>query len=167
MSLISSFFKKDKSTSPPPASPQNPTPPEFRFVRSDTVNSCCCSRPSAGTRTLLTSSPQISQDVIHPPSGSLPNDHSSSSTHLSLSRPRSGSTASRLSFHNFGHRRSRSGGPSANIPANLPTVDDKAKDREAQWEQRATVLVGTQGLPEASPSRSHSSSNSNTQADDV
>ncbi|KAA8909017.1 hypothetical protein FN846DRAFT_943841 [Sphaerosporella brunnea] len=151
---LKSIFKKDKS--PPPPSPLSPSPPEIKFIRSDTN----------------------SEDVIRLPTG-FPDDNPPTPTPTSLlhlSRPRSGSTTSRFreSFQHLGHRRNRSGA-SSNIPADLPVVRDNinADEREAEWEKRATMLVGTANLSsptsttaETSSSRSRSSSAIVTDADD-
>ncbi|KAI5796646.1 hypothetical protein EDC01DRAFT_614225 [Geopyxis carbonaria] len=123
MPLKDIFKSKDRESSsncPPPALP------EFTFIRSDTNT----------------------QTIIHPPTG-FPEGPDKLS--LPKSRPRSGSASSffRENF-SFGHHRSRSSGlinqppSSTNVPKDLPSVavSNGSEEHEAQWEKRATVLVG-------------------------
>lgn len=133
MPLKNIFKSKDDrhGSSSPPTQPLRAPQPEFKFIRSDTT----------------------SEDVIHPPTGFPGEDLPRPLGQDPLrSRPRSSSSANRFreSFQHFGHRRSRSI-TSSNIPADLPNVNDSAVDREAQWEKRATVLVGSSALPTPSP----------------
>lgn len=117
----------------------HPTPPsDFTFIRSDTNT----------------------QEIIQPPSfpsDQLP-DSASDAHHTSkhFSRFRSSSNASETSrtsskgerrlstrLHIRSHSRNSSSN-SVNIPSNLPAINDGgdgSEDKEAKWEERATILA--------------------------
>jgi hypothetical protein len=123
---LSLNVKKDDHQKPSQMLPVAAPAPEFTFIRSDTYT----------------------KEVIHPPSGN--SFHDTPHNVPVPSRPRSSSTATtrsrfRHSFHHIpvisSNRRDRSS-VSINIPQDLPQVNDADPDREAQWEKRATVLVG-------------------------
>lgn len=138
MPLKNLLRKKDKiKENDTPSMPVTPPAnvPEFRFVRTDTT----------------------SQEVIQPPDESSNftspkrqsrfrrgSNNSSKSAENELSPPREKGER-RLSQRLHLDRRSRSSSTaSANVPADLPAIGadvSNAQDREAQWEQRATLLV--------------------------
>lgn len=138
MTLRDLLKKREKinDEKPPSSSDSDGPPPDFTFLRSTTN----------------------SQEIIEPPSfanDKSPN-HNSQVQHPSrLSRFRSSSNASvtskasskgekRLSarLHIRSHSR-ESSVSSVNIPADLPIIGDANDegDREAQWEERATILA--------------------------
>ncbi|KAL9099640.1 MAG: hypothetical protein Q9163_004881 [Psora crenata] len=124
---------KTKTDSPTPLAPPSDVAPEFTFLRSDTNT----------------------QDLIEPPS--FPNEEfPSTREHRLPFRLRSSSKASQSSQGSSKHDRplshrlhlrphSRSSSQSsANIPIDLPDIQDIAvhgEDRQAQWEDRATILA--------------------------
>ena len=138
MTLKDLLKKKDKIKNDPPlpaAPPPDPTP-EFTFLRSDTNT----------------------QELIKPPI--FPDDRPPSSEDHGLSkhfaRLRSSSNASQSSqkstksergisqrLHLRSHSRTSSQG-SINVPEDLPDIQDVAvngEDKQAQWEERATILA--------------------------
>ena len=154
--------KKDRIEEQPDyASPQQrdtlEPPPSFRFVRSDTHSE------------ELLDPPSFSPSDDQPPRGaqSPPREvHSPPSPQRSISRLRGFSRSSdadgspkkehkRLSDRLHLHRdRPRSSSTSsANLPSNLPEIPDAYSDKvdqeekEARWEQRATILAATARSP--------------------
>ena len=122
--------------------PPRATVQEFTFVRSDT-----------NTQEILSLSSSSSDPPANNPSVSTPgNDESSPSKRRS--RLRSSSNASITSRDSKRERRlssllnlrshsNESRKSSANVPADLPQIDDIHEDneKEAKWEERATILA--------------------------
>ncbi|KAK2758736.1 hypothetical protein FQN54_003426 [Arachnomyces sp. PD_36] len=142
MPLKNLLKKKDKikqnDTPSMPVTPPPPGTPEFRFVRTDTTSQEVIQPPAYGednNNSNLTSPKRRSRfhRLSNPSSLSGDND---------LSPPREKSSEKRLSQRLHLDRRSRSS--SVNIPDNLPKIEPDVSDateREAQWEQRATLLA--------------------------
>jgi len=139
MTLKDLLHKKNKiqEDAAPPPEPSPPANPEFTFMRTDTNT----------------------QELIRPPTFSdCPPAPKSDENHLSnhFSRLRSSSntsTSSRtsikgekrrsLGLHFRSHSRSSSR-ESANVPTDLPEIQDIAvhnEEKQAQWEERATILA--------------------------
>ena len=164
-----------------PSSP--PPPPEFTFLRTDTLGQEEILPPAhpeekhAQTGTLTAESP-IESPTTARRSFFFPKSNSSQT----LSTPSPPRTRERR-LSNLLHRNSRrsSQETSSNIPEGLPQIEDDQvadkQEREAQWEKRATVLVqnnphfglslssasqapGDLTVPGGGPPRSRSSSHS-------
>ncbi|WEW58401.1 hypothetical protein PRK78_003869 [Emydomyces testavorans] len=143
--------KKDKVKNDGTSRPSSPAiaPPEFKFVRSDTYTQEDIKFPSFDD-----SSTTSFQETK--PFGRLRRSSDASRNASSHERPPSRERADkRLSHHLHFNRTSRSASTSSvNLPANLPTVrnDGDAQDREAQWEERATLLAqGTINMMPSAP----------------
>jgi hypothetical protein len=140
MPLKNILKKKDKiKNNDTPTMPVTPPAgaPEFRFVRTDTVSQEVIQPPAYGddgSNQNLTSPKRRSR--FHRSS-----NNSSISGDNDLSPPQRKSGERRLSQRLHLDRRSRSSSVSvADLPKIEPDVSD-AQDREAQWEQRATLLA--------------------------
>ncbi|KAJ5781139.1 hypothetical protein N7457_006299 [Penicillium paradoxum] len=154
-SLRNILHKRDGLSTEHPAQnvPTTPPAPELKLVRSDTHTQEIIIPPAypADSNTYLTS-PTQEDGCLSPQSPHSPR-RSFQFFHRSPARPSSASSQSpphrerRLSnLLHLDHRsRSNSRDSSANIPADLPQIEDNhgasKQEREAQWEQRATVLV--------------------------
>lgn len=180
--------------------PTSPPPPEITFLRSDTFGHEVITPPDhQDPQTEYFSKQEDNQQTTSPPITSSPRRsfqlfRRSSSRSASLSGGSSSSPQPRRErrLSNLLHldHRSRSNSrdsSSTNIPQDLPQIEDDdeqggdEKDREAQWEKRATVLVQknphfaqsattnrSQGdLRPGSMPRSRSSSSVGDQQDDV
>ena len=128
-----------------------PPPPEFTFMRSDT-----------NTQEVI-SPPTFADEQIHQPKTSHEKKRFSrfrSSSNASAKSTTSNVGEKRLSsrLHLGSHSRSSSAG-SANIPSDLPAISDAAgesEDKEAQWENRATILAQVNPVVKQSRSRENS-----------
>jgi len=111
---------------------------------------------NASPQVVIMRSDTHSQEIIKPPSfppEEEPSHHSTGGSSISkrLSRFRSSSNASASSKESktekrlsLLHSRNTSKASSVNVPTDLPTIDDgdgKLEDKEAQWEERATILA--------------------------
>ncbi|KAJ5124903.1 uncharacterized protein N7515_008728 [Penicillium bovifimosum] len=164
-SLRNILHKRDELSTPQTAQnapPTTPPPPEFKLIRSDTHTQEIITPPSFpdDTKPYL-SSPQQDETSLSPQSqsprrsfqlfnrSSRANSTSSRSSPPLPPPPRRERRLSNL-LHLDHRSRSNSRDSSANIPADLPQInDDQAasqQEREAEWEKRATVLV--QGNPQ-------------------
>ncbi|MCJ1226224.1 hypothetical protein MMC12_002874 [Toensbergia leucococca] len=127
-----------------------PAPPQFTFVRTDTLTQEIISPPSFNE----SPPPPSGSDPHHHAGGRrLPHFRTASATTISsrtstlqgerrLSRP--------LRLRSASSRASSVG--SANVPFDLPSIapgSDGSDDKEAQWEERATLLArgNPHGLP--------------------
>jgi hypothetical protein len=162
-SLRNILHKRDELSTPQTAQnapPTTPPPPEFKLIRSDTNTQEIITPPSfPDDPKLYLSSPQQDETSLSPQSSrrsfqffnrsSRANSASSQSSPPPPPPPRRERRLSNL-LHLDHRSRSNSRDSSANIPADLPQInDDQAasqQEREAQWEKRATVLV--QGNPQ-------------------
>ncbi|CAI7571719.1 unnamed protein product [Penicillium pancosmium] len=154
---------KDKSpipTTSPEAIPTSPPPPEITFLRSDTFGheeitppvypdhqdhqqNQTTSKSDEPPSTPTTSSPRRSFQLFRRSSSarSLSNNNPSSSPSQPPRRERRLSNLLHLDHRSRSNSRDSS---SANIPQDLPQIEDEQGDereQEAQWEKRATVLV--------------------------
>ena len=141
MPLKDLLKKKDKlreDIPPTEDAPPSQSPPDFTFMRSDTNTQELIQPPTFGE-----------ENATQPP----PNERHTSKL---VSRFRSSSNASTTS--NKGEKRlsqrlhlrsaSRTSSISSIVPPDLPTIEDGAdgsEDKEARWEERATILA--QGNP--------------------
>ncbi|KAM4059033.1 HCP-like protein [Hirsutella rhossiliensis] len=147
---LGDFLKKRQQLGEGPAEQEAMTKlsgPEFTFIRSDT----------------------LSQDILEPPGDNLQpataaTPNRSPRRSLDVFRPRSPSVSSQASCQSPTKRRlsqrlrlSRQPASSENVPDNLPTIvvpaaDGRDRDRaESQWERRATMLAGQNGLARSRP----------------
>lgn len=129
-------------------------PPAFKIVRSDTHTQEVIDPPSF-------------PDNEDPPPGSCPAQKSPVPSHgSSKSGEREDKERRRLSDRLHLHRpKSRSASAhSANLPANLPEIQDMGdqEDKEAQWEQRATLLAAANTSPDLTRNESQLSLGSST-----
>ncbi|KAJ5232974.1 hypothetical protein N7468_005930 [Penicillium chermesinum] len=152
--------------------PTSPPPPEIRFLRTDTLDEEEIAPPSH---------PQYEDERMRPIDSSLANRPPLAAASNYLPVPAQIPSPATPTPHRRGSR-SASRESSQNIPDDLPQIEDSQtgdkQEREAQWEQRATVLAQHPpqlGSPLASPrlpdkdgscagfpgSRSRSSSRSN------
>ncbi|KAJ5520887.1 Tetratricopeptide-like helical [Penicillium fimorum] len=131
--------RDDLSTTPTPQNaPATPPAPEFKLIRSDTHTQeiiTASSHPNDQPQYL--SSPTQEE----PTSSTAPPKTASATSQSPPHRERRLSTLLHLDHRS----RSNSRDSSANIPADLPQIDDdhgvSKQEREALWEKRATVLV--------------------------
>lgn len=150
-SLRNILHKREEHSSPqsaPNAAPTRPSNPELKLIRSDTHTQEIIIPPSYANDT----SPFLSSPT-HQDEGCLSPQSPRRGFFSRSPRPTSASSQSpprrerRLSnLLHLDHRsRSNSRDSSANIPADLPQIDNdqgaSKQEREAQWEQRATALV--------------------------
>ncbi|KAJ5237966.1 hypothetical protein N7489_008057 [Penicillium chrysogenum] len=137
--------RDDLSTEPSQNAPAIPPAPEFKLIRSDTHTQEIITPPSnPNDPTPYLSSP-IQDDPVSPRrSFQLFNRSPRRPSTSSQSPPRRERRLSNL-LHLDHRSRSNSRDSSANIPADLPQIDDdhgaSKQEREALWEKRATVLV--------------------------
>ncbi|KAK5073894.1 hypothetical protein LTR64_006965 [Lithohypha guttulata] len=123
-------------------------PPQFKIMRSDTHTEEILSPPGPSPITELPpTSPQKSPGRFRGSSNVGEEGNVSPKIHRSLS--------DRLHLHKDRSRTSTVG--SANLPSNLPdlsgTYRDQGnqEDKEAQWEERATILANTSKSPVSGP----------------
>jgi hypothetical protein len=143
LSLRNILHKRDELTDN-----ETPTPPtpEFKLIRTDTHTQEIITPPSDPTDGAHLSSPTEESRPSFSPRRSfqLFNRTSRAGSASSGSPPRRERRLSKL-LHLDSRSRSNSRDSSANIPADLPQIDDDQgatkQEREAQWEKRATVLV--------------------------
>ncbi|KAJ5555719.1 hypothetical protein N7461_004189 [Penicillium sp. DV-2018c] len=151
-SLRNILHKRDELSTPQTAqnaAPTTPPPPEFKLIRSDTHTQEIITPPSFPDDKPYLSSPQ--QDEALSPQSSPRSfqffNRSRASSRSSPPPPSPPRRERRLSnlLHIDRRNRSNSRDSSANIPSDLPQIDDdqaaSQQEREAQWEKRATVLV--------------------------
>jgi hypothetical protein len=149
-SLRNILHKRDELTDNENETPTPPTP-EFKLIRSDTHTQEIITPPSDPTDGAHLSSPTQESRPSFPPRRSfqLFNRTSRAGSASSQSPPRRERSLSNL-LRLDSRSRSNSRDSSANIPADLPQIEDDQgatkQEREAQWEKRATVLV--QGNPQ-------------------
>ncbi|KAL8756691.1 MAG: hypothetical protein Q9184_004415 [Pyrenodesmia sp. 2 TL-2023] len=134
--------------------PRSP-PAEFTFMRSDTNTQEVISPPTFAADY----NPHLTKDT-HSHTKRFSRFRSSSGTSTASNASGRGDKEKRLShrLHLGSHSRSSSVG-SGNIPSDLPTISDEAADseeKEAQWENRATILA--QENPVAKQARSRQNS---------
>jgi hypothetical protein len=137
--------RDDLSTEPSQNAPAIPPAPEFKLIRSDTHTQEIITPPSnPNGPTPYLSSPTQDDPVSPRRSFQLFNRSPRRPSTSSQSPPRRERRLSNL-LHLDHRSRSNSRDSSANIPADLPQIDDdhgaSKQEREALWEKRATVLV--------------------------
>lgn len=148
-SLRNILHKRDELSSPESSQNATPTPPapEFKLIRSDTHTQEIIIPPSYPSDNTHLASP-TQETCLSPqsPRRSFQFFHRSPrpSSASSQSPPRRERRLSNL-LHLDHRSRSNSRDSSVNLPADLPQIHDdqgsSKQEREAQWEQRATVLV--------------------------
>jgi hypothetical protein len=145
-SLRNILHKRDELTDNPAPAVVAPSTPEFKLIRTDTHTQEILTPPSDPTDTAHLSSPTQETRPSFSPRRSfqLFNRTSRADSASSQSPPRRERSLSKI-FHLDSRSRSNSRDSSANIPADLPQIDDDRgatqQEREALWEKRATVLV--------------------------
>lgn len=146
-SLRNILNKRDdlSTTQPPENAPATPPAPEFKLIRTDTHTQEIIIPPSnPNDPTPYLSSPTQEEPTSPRRSFQLFNRSPRLSSASSQSPPRRERRLSNL-LHLDHRSRSNSRDSSANIPADLPQIDDdhgaNKQEREALWEKRATVLV--------------------------
>ncbi|CAG8126230.1 unnamed protein product [Penicillium nalgiovense] len=137
--------RDDLSNEPSQNAPAIPPTPEFRLIRSDTHTQEIITPPSnPNDPTPYLSSPTQDDPVSPRRSFQLFNRSPRRPSTSSQSPPRRERRLSNL-LHLDHRSRSNSRDSSANIPADLPQIDDdhgaSKQEREALWEKRATALV--------------------------
>ncbi|KAJ5371805.1 Tetratricopeptide-like helical [Penicillium concentricum] len=137
--------RDDLSITPTPQNAPTPPAPEFKLIRSDTNTQEIITAPSdPNDQTQYLSSPTQEEPTSPRRSFQLFNRSPKLASATSQSPPRRERRLSNL-LHLDPRSRSNSRDSSANIPADLPQIDDdhsaSKQEREALWEKRATVLV--------------------------
>jgi hypothetical protein len=140
--------RDDLSTQTPQNEPGTPPAPEFKLIRSDTHTQEILIPPShPNDQTQYLSSPTQEEPTSPRRSFQLFNRSPRPDSATSQSPPRRERRLSNL-LHLGPRSRSNSRDSSvssANLPADLPQIDDDRsasnQEREALWEKRATVLV--------------------------
>ncbi|KAJ5966943.1 hypothetical protein N7501_003191 [Penicillium viridicatum] len=137
--------RDDLSTTQPPQNAPSTPAPEFKLIRTDTHTQEIIIPPSnPNDPTPYLSSPTQEEPTSPRRSFQLFNRSPRLSSTSSQSPPRRERRLSNL-LHLDHRSRSNSRDSSANIPADLPQIDDdhgaSKQEREALWEKRATVLV--------------------------
>lgn len=137
------------------AASQDSPPPQVTFMRTD-----------SNTQELI-SPPTFADD--QKPQSTIPHEKKRFSRFRSSSNASAKSTTSNVSekrlssrLHLGSHSRSSSVG-SANIPSDLPAITDEigeSEEKEAQWENRATILAQENPVVKESRSRENSVGNS-------
>ena len=134
MTLKDLLTRKDRSNTHGSARAPEASPPEFTFMRTDTNTQEIITPPSTPSE----SRPSLNGES--PSHSKRPFRFRSSSSASASSKD--GRSERRLS--SLLHLRSNSRGSSVNIPADLPNIDDTnegQEEKEAQWEERATILA--------------------------
>ncbi|KAL8653280.1 MAG: hypothetical protein Q9226_003916, partial [Calogaya cf. arnoldii] len=144
-------IRDDAGEKKEPASSKDSPRPEFTFMRTDT-----------NTQELI-SPPTFAGD--QQPESTIPHEKKRfsrfrSSSNLSAKSTTSNASEKRLSsrLHLDSHSRSSSFG-SVNIPSDLPAISDQvgeSEEKEAQWENRATILAQENPVVKQSRSRENS-----------
>ncbi|KAL8662586.1 MAG: hypothetical protein Q9168_008234 [Polycauliona sp. 1 TL-2023] len=135
----------------PPQSRDSPPPPEFTFMRTDTNTQELISPPTfAGDDQQTSPLPKTSTEKKR-------FSRFRSSSNASAKSNTSNVSEKRLStrLHLGSHSRSSSIG-SVNIPSDLPAISDQVgegEEKEAQWENRATILAQENPVVKQSRSR--------------
>ncbi|ATY59267.1 Tetratricopeptide-like helical [Cordyceps militaris] len=177
MGLRDKLRQRDGSVSSPEPSDrgniigQNGYTPEFTFIRSDTTSMEVIHPSDASSHQRSAPAPAHHDDGSPPAQLSPTKEPGSLRRSLSIfhtSRSRSASVSSQASQHSGNkegsgsrrrrlserlHLRHHQGVSSDNVPDNLPAIV-VAGDKdvvESQWEQRATLLAGQNGLARSAP----------------
>ena len=120
-----------------PAHPSNPGhPPDFTFVRSTTNSQEIIEPPSFESN----HTPEQDIDVAQPAKRFSRFRSSSNASTTSRTSKGEKRLSSKLHLRSHSHASSIN---SANVPADLPTIDsaEQGEEKEAKWEERATLLA--------------------------
>ncbi|KAL8733981.1 MAG: hypothetical protein Q9166_001742 [cf. Caloplaca sp. 2 TL-2023] len=146
---------QDKSTSAQ-SSAQDSPPTQFTFMRTDTNTQELISPPTFAED----HNPQSTKDASSPSHEKKRFSRFRSSSNSSTTSNASKVSEKRLSslLHLGSHSRSSSVG-SVNVPSDLPVISDEVgqgEEKEAQWENRATILAKENPVVKQGRSRENS-----------
>ncbi|KAI4273115.1 MAG: hypothetical protein L6R38_006432 [Xanthoria sp. 2 TBL-2021] len=148
-------IREDAGEEKEPTSSKDSPPSQFTFMRTDTNTQELISPPTFPDD--QKTQPKTSQEKKRFSRFRSSSNASAKSTTSNVSEKR---LSSRL--HLGSHSRSSSAG-SANIPSDLPAISDEvgeSEEKEAQWENRATILAQENPVVKQSRSRENSVGNS-------